>query len=92
MKVIVTLQDLKGQNHTENDFCAEMPELPQVGDLIVHNKCEVNEEAYKQWYPNLQEYGASEAFRVEFRGWAVFHDEAKAVINPFIVVRNMDNN
>ena len=95
MKVRVTLQDLKGQNHPEHDFWTEMPELPQVGDLIVQYQREDNEEVYNQWFPDLQVFGASFAFKVVLRGWAYFTDtteESGTVVNPFIVVRNMDNN
>lgn len=93
MKVRVTLQDLKGQNHPEHDFWTSLPELPQVGDLIVQYQRE-DAEDYNQWYPDLQEFGASEFFKVVLRGWAYFTDDydGGAVVNPFIVVRNMDEN
>ena len=66
MKVRVTLQDLKGQNRPEHDFWTSLPELPQVGDLIVQYQHE-DEEDYNQWYPDLQEFGASEFFKVVLR-------------------------
>ena len=94
MKVRVTLQDLKGQNRPEHDFWTEMPELPQVGDLIAQYQRKGNEEAYNQWHPDLQEFGASEVFKVVLRGWAYFTTEwdGRTVVNPFIAVRNMDEN
>lgn len=94
MKIRVTLQDLKGQNRPEHDFWTGMPELPQVGDLIMQYQRESNVEAYNQWYPDLQEFGASIAFKVVLRGWAFFTDDwdGGTAVNPFIVVRNMDDN
>lgn len=91
MKVRVTLQDLNGQNRPEHDFWTALPELPQVGDLIVQYQREDNEEANKQWYPDLQEFGASEFFKVVQRGWAYFTDawDGGTVVNPFIVVSNI---
>lgn len=92
MKIRVTLQDLKGQMHPEHDFWTDLDELPMVGDLIVKYAPEENEKTYEQWYPDLQLFGANEAFKVVLRGWGIFPEDGGEIVNPFIVVRNMDNN
>lgn len=91
MKVRVSLQDLKGQNRPNYDFWTEMEQVPMVGDLIamVAPENAKTPEVYNHWYPDLQEFGASEFFKVLSRGWLYCEGEYN---HPFIVVRNMDEN
>jgi hypothetical protein len=87
MKIRVTLQDLKGQSHPEHDFWVEMPELPQVGDIITPMATDADTvRTVEQWYPNAKEYAAGEFFRVLYRGWLCINGTCG---NPFIIAKNM---
>ena len=87
MKINVTLQDVKGNVRPEYDFLTELPELPQVGDIIAQVATDADTyETIAQWYPNSKEFAMGEFFKVLYRGWICLDGKRQ---NPFIIVKNM---
>ena len=87
MKINVTLQDVKGNVRPEYDFLTELPELPQVGDIIAQEATDADTvRTVEQWHPNAKEYAAGEFFRVLYRGWLCINGTCG---NPFIIAKNM---
>lgn len=82
MYILVLLVDENNEVNEELAFTHDFDEMPQVGDIIQLVGNEIDE----KWYPDLQQYGASEFFTIERRGWRVVDSEK--TFHPFIVVKN----
>lgn len=82
MYVLVLILDKEGEINEDYAFTHDFPEMPQVDDIIT--LCETLPDEH--WFPDLN-YGSSDKFRVEERGWRIA-DSGK-ITSPYIVLKNL---